>query len=46
MLNGMRHSFIFFKDPDYNVIIMSIFSCLNVSGGHKEDRRMVIVEVV
>ena len=34
------------KDPDYNIIMMSIFSVLTVPEGQKEDRRMVNGEVV
>ena len=46
MVNGMRQSLIILmKEPYYNIIIMSTFSCLAVSEGQKEERRLVNVEV-
>ena len=34
------------KEPDYNIMMMSTFLGLTVSGGHKEERNMVNGEVV
>ena len=31
VVNGTRHSLIFFKEPDYNIMIMSTFWDLTVS---------------
>ena len=41
-MNGVRQSLIvFFKETDYNVMMMLTFSCLTVPEGQKEERRMV-----
>ena len=34
------------KDPNYNIMMMSIFSGLNVSEGQKEERRMATGVIV
>ena len=34
------------KEPDYNIMMMSTFSVLTVTEGHKEDRRVVNGEIV
>ena len=46
-MNGMRQSLFFVrKEPDYNMMMMSTFSGLNVPEGHKNKRILLNGEVV